>query len=157
MCLYIDEKRTKRVQRTFKERAGTTVMWKVLKLSSHYDIYKGKFINKLMSPYEKNIYEAGWKVSNRCYKRLGYYDLRDNVVRRGIHVYTNKTKALQMSNSIYGPTVVIPVTVCVEDFLYAGTKYDAVFMKVYVDERYFNEALEKALKEKRKRKNMIGK
>jgi hypothetical protein len=136
MCCYVDKKRTRRVRRTFKDNGGRTIMWKVLKLS-HVNPVSGKLEKSLMSPYRDSVYTFGWNKSNR----YGYTEHQSgDDVYRGIHVYTNKTKALDAC--FYKWWLVVPVIVYSTDFVAAGDDYDAVFDKVFLDPVDYDEAME---------------
>jgi hypothetical protein len=145
MCLNINEKRTKRVRRTLKDNGGQTVMWKRLKLKNlgYYSTsplrgfdYKTK--NILISPVEGYEYSPGDNVSNRKSTDISVIEKKCEAVYKGIHVYTNKQKALE-AKSFW--EVLVPVTVRLKDFVAAGCRYEAVFTKVHLSKEEYKKAI----------------
>ena len=137
MCLRINGKRTKRVERTLRDNGGKTVMWKILRFHIHYDGIV------LSAPYYEYKYSPGWNKSNRI--DSDFY--LSNVIYLGIHVFTNKSCAIAYKAWSDECTVVVPVTVHEKDFIAAGTDYDAVFMKVFLKKEDYDKTIKIIQKE----------
>ena len=71
MCLYIDNKRVKRVKETFKKHGGKAVMWKVFRLTKYRP--DQSTIN-LVSPIMGKIFFSGNNDSDRYDTELSVYE-----------------------------------------------------------------------------------
>jgi hypothetical protein len=134
MCCKIYDKRTKRVLRTLKEHGGKCIMWKVLYKKTIID---GKWV--LIAPWRETHYDSGWNISDRESKTLTKFEKASHEIHHGLHVFTNKPSAIKFAHTW---EVVVPVVVYKKDFLAAGKSYDAVFTKIFIKKKDFNEALQ---------------
>jgi hypothetical protein len=146
MCLKTDDKRTKRVLRTLKDRGGKATMWKVLIVRPIPDHKGKKYI--VETPFMKTRYFPGWNKSNRkgtkltkqeslVYRPYSSNPFQD--IELGIHVLTNLKRVKEFKHDF---EVAVPVTVQLKDFVAAGQNYDAAFTKVFLAKKDYDQAIE---------------
>lgn len=144
MCLNIDKKETERIKKLFKENGGKLVMYKALLPIDRYRNKMAPVEAMFTSPFRprKMSYQAGWNHSDREKIELYNYEIDENAVDFGIHVYVDEDNGIVEDHSKKFPIdVFIPVVVYEEDFVCAGNGHDAVFMKIFIEEEEFEKAL----------------
>lgn len=127
MCLYATPERTielkKRLAKTGKIRC-----WKVLNIGEDY----------LASMWYHRTWSPGPNNSDSKEAYLGLRArVRNHRVSRGIHVYTDKKRAMGHTQ-VWQETV--PVTCYMQDLVAGGDSGEAVFKKVYLSKRAYNKA-----------------
>ena len=125
MCLTICHKATKHTLSRLR-KTGSIICYKVLYVDNSE---LSKTPNTIHSPYVYMEYKPGWNSSDRDRDTaLSYLEIERKYINYGIHVYTNKRRA--MTSAAYDSTnIVVPVRCYKKDFVSGGLKREAVFTR----------------------------
>lgn len=140
MCLTMDKKEVglvyKRFARAEQKGKNYITCYKALDVIKVFKEQEKKFL--LRSPYYSQYYEVGWNYSDRKSKKLTKVEIEDNEISHGIHVYLNMCKK-NIENEI-------PVRCYKRDFISADAPKRAVFMKIFITKKDYNEFINKVTK-----------
>lgn len=130
MCLY---NKPKKVSQFLNKKRGTSFLkcYKVVELTNRR--------NQLRSYHYKKVWHFGWNSSTSKRKGPCY---KEEAITCGIHVYTNKKKAVWHLHLCGHCSIskLLEVYCKATDLLGVGDNYTAVFRKVYVTKKSFNRA-----------------
>ena len=127
MCLYYDEKATRKFREKCKRGGKTFVkFYKVV----HYDYY-GK--GEIRSIVYNHRWSGGWNYANKIPVKIKTLIIDSNI-HEGIHVYTTRKEAREHT---YGCRRILPAKCYIKDLIGKDSEYKkrAVFTKVWVDKK----------------------
>ena len=132
MCLYVSEFETAQLLRRFKDsirKDGGIRAWKVYEVNT--------VSGELISSYQRTKVRRcnDYVVSDRKYVTKSTHELRSGEISKGIHVYLFEPSPYHLVKD-----VVVPVYVYKDDLVSGGNNLEAVFMRVKIEDKDWNDA-----------------